>query len=816
MLAPSRFSLRARALVLLGICLLALSALPPGAAQAAFKQNTIDNSIADFGRGQFQRAALGSLQNTAASPKLPDLPGTVQLGPIGILRGWLETAFPLKKPLIRMGATAIGNRIYVIGGTTPVGSAQESVADVWSAAVSTTDGTFLEDWQAETSLPPVQNAAPPFNQPVAAINSAAVTSVATSGGAGYIYVIGGSFPAGVEFSSYAVRIGTVGANGHISSWATGPSLPGPNVNTPTFKQNGIQSAVATSFTVGGNTYVYVIGGLSRYRVGSGGNIQDISEGLKTVYYARVSSGGQLVRPSNGQAGWDRLDDIPLIDPTNSTVAGLWDATVMADHFVVSTGVSHDVLYVVGGQVTPDTQTSSPTYSSIAYRAFIKSDGTLDWGDWTGTMVETRRGLSGVPFRGHLYAVGGIPSSGNEPDQGVLTSYVEDDLTLHQFNTVPPGVIGGGSNFLKSDALPTNRPRTFQGMAIVPAGATSTSSAFVYVMGGRGSTTDGFTGDDNGTTSVIYGKIGGSEDVATTGYADSGWYYSKPFEINFTGAQLQEINWATVIDRSAAAPDIQIDYRVTSANTCATADWTDNSWVPLDGSPGDSYGSVSGQNTAAVANLAARCFQYRAKLTTTDYHITPSLLNLSIKIFVPGNPDLSVQSLSDMRGPKNPLTGKSAFIGLSVVIKNSAQPPGPTLAADVDGGGSFFVDLCILGPNAGVPQQPTLPLSPNSPWSCGKAYANVDKSTMRPDSSFAITRWLDSATDTQVDLLKFFAQPGSYSVMVAVDSFVSDPASSPRGYVDEGDQGETNNVSQAVTFTVDQVGRAIYLPIVRRG
>src|SRR5262249_7979515 len=355
--------------------------------------------------------------------------------------------------------------------------------------------------------------------------------------------------------------------------------------------------------------------MRRYRSGSGGNIQDVSEGLKTVYYAKGSSGGQLVRPTTGAAGWGRLGDIPLIDPTNNPVSGLWDAAIMADHFVVSTGVSHDVLYVVGGQVTPESQTSTPTYSSIAYRAFIKSDGTLDWGNWTGTMVDTRRGLSGVPFRGHLYAVGGIPSGGNEPDQGVLTSYVEDDLTLHQFNTVPPGVDGGGSNFLKSNALPANRPRTFHGMAIVPAASSSTSSAFVYVMGGRGSTQDGYTADDNGTTSVIFGKIGGSEDVSTTGYADTGWYYSKPFEINFTGAQLQEIDWATVIDRSSATPDIQIDYRVTSSNTCATADWTDNSWVALDGSPNDAYGSVSGQNAGTVPNLAARCFQYRAKLTT---------------------------------------------------------------------------------------------------------------------------------------------------------------------------------------------------------
>src|SRR3954464_11125981 len=106
MLAPSRFSLRTRALLLLGICLLAVSVLPPRAAVAAFKQNTIDNSGVDFGRGQFQRAALGGLVDTAASPDRVDLPGAVRLGPIGILKTWITSPFALEPTLMRMGGTA--------------------------------------------------------------------------------------------------------------------------------------------------------------------------------------------------------------------------------------------------------------------------------------------------------------------------------------------------------------------------------------------------------------------------------------------------------------------------------------------------------------------------------------------------------------------------------------------------------------------------------------------------------------------------------------------------------------------------------------
>ena len=68
----------------------------------------------------------------------------------------------------------------------------------------------------------------------------------------------------------------------------------------------MQSAVALSHTIGGMTYVYLIGGLQRYL--SGGSAQ--SAGLKTVFYARVGAGGKLFKPSSpGTEGWDKLPQI---------------------------------------------------------------------------------------------------------------------------------------------------------------------------------------------------------------------------------------------------------------------------------------------------------------------------------------------------------------------------------------------------------------------------------------------------------------------------------------------------------------------------
>lgn len=799
-----------RVLLLLVAGGLALALLPTSALQAAIAQSTIDNSVAEFSRGAFQRTALGPLQNTTVSPN--DQSGAIQLGPIGLLKQWTDSPYTMKKRLQRMGAVAVGNRVFVIGGITPVNSATQSIAEVWSAAVSQTNGTFTTDWQAEPSLPAVQGSNQTgFTTPVAEVNSPGVVSVETGGGAGYIYVIGGntqpSTSSTFDFSSYAVRIGTVGTNGRISGWVAGPPLPSPVPNdTQNISQLGIQSPGMQVLTINGKTYVYVIGGLKRYRTGTGFQARTVSEGSKDVFYAQVGANGQLVKPSTGVAGWDKLAAIPV---SGSSPTGIWDAVVLGDHFVASTGDSADVLYVIGGQITPDDQAATPpsfpTFSSKIYRAFVGATGALTWDfGWQGTLPQTRTGMSGESFRGSFYLVGGNPSNGNEPDKGVLTSYVEDNVELHQFNAgeVPPGIDGGGSNFLKSDAL--RFARVFHGTAIVPADSSSPNSAFIYVFGGRGNTTDANFGDDQGSDTVFYGKIGGSED-SNAGYALSGWYYSKPYDINFTGAQLQKIYWDTVITRVGADPDIFPEYRISSSNNCANADWNDNSWVPLDAVESDGlHASRSGKNTSGAINLAARCFQYRMRLTTDNYLTTPSLLNVSVDIFVPGSPDLKVKTLAAQ------ITSDKIMQGLNVVIENRNTFE-TTLAADIDVRGSFFVDVCIIAPNdPNKVVSLVLPLS-NANQGCSDIYADINRSQMGAFASYSVTRWFNSVGtnhDQPVsDLLSFFKTPGTYKVIAAVDSYNN---------VNEGTLGgEGNNVTQTITFEVGKVGYRLSLPVVRK-
>ena len=161
-------------------------------------------------------------------------------------------------------------------------------------------------------------------------------------------------------------------------------------------------------------------------------------------------------------------------------------------------------------------------------------------------------------------------------------------------------------------------------------------------------------------------------------------------------------------------------------------------------------------------------------------------------------------------------GGAIFTGLNVLIQNVNQLSPPTLAANVDSSGSFYVDLCIYGPNVSGPA-PTLPLTPTNKQ-CSKAYSQVDKSLMGPNTTYSVTRWFDTATDQPVELIKLFPQNGSYTVYAAVDSYVDDPTTWPKGFVDEGDldKGESNNVSAPFTFSL-QGGRGygIYLAQMRR-
>lgn len=822
---------RARWLFMLMICALALSTLPAQLALADVEiPQAIDNDVASFVRGSFQRTSVGLLKDTAGSPNLPDESGAVQLSPIGILKEWQDfSANPLPKPLYRMGATNIGNRIYLIGGITPTATGSESVADVLSAEVNLTTGDFVRfgnpemAWRSEQSLPAVVGSNQSnygLAEPVASINSAAVTSYAKSSGGGFIYVIGGNASVNTRsFSSFAVRVATVAGDGTIIGWRelTGAQIPDPDGEVGTFIQSGLQSASAVTFTTSGKTFVYLLGGLQRYWTGTGQSVRANDEGSLAVFYAQVNPGnGGLYKPSSnlGTEGWEKLEQssIPVTCPGGRTDCGVWDSVAFADRYVITDpdNPDTDALYILGGQIAPKSPTGAPeVYSSTVYQAVITNDGNLVWSDWRGTLPEARFGHAGVTFRGNLYITGGIPNApaNNEPDQSMLTSYVEDSFELPEFAT---------SNFLKSDVLPVRR--TFHAMTLVRAGSSADSAAFVYIIGGRGDTSGA---DKSGSDQIAFSRIGGDED-RSYGYPPTGWFYSTVLPINFSNAEVREINWSTQITRGLNLPpmDIEVDYRISTANTCDVPGFSDQFFVPgtganptgwrqLDGDASSGARSLDNQNTVKIDDLPARCFQYRAKLVSGNgleaAQETPSLLNFGIKIVIPGSPDLKVSNIEVKQGLNNP----QAFGGVWTTITNRNTLE-ETVAASAEGGGSFFVDLLVFEPGEPVvlPSQPlTGAQLPNS-----RGYANVPKERLQPNVNYGIYTWCDSQQNgcVSLDWNSVITKVGRYTFIAVVDSSDCNNVDPVTGlqYVcvkettqDANGQnvGEFNNVSVQVTY-----------------
>jgi hypothetical protein len=522
-------------------------------------------------------------------------------------------------------------------------------------------------------------------------------------------------------------------------------------------------------------------------------------------------------------GWDTLAPIPLPNGL-ANVAGFWDGSAVVDHFDVGGGVGGDALYYIGGQLQSSVGNGTviSTYNNAVYRALINSNGALTWSvapTFQGTLPTARVGMAAVEFSGNLYVTGGRPVSGGAPvqaDASVQTTYVEDDLKLAQIDNS-----GTTSSNFRYNTSALTVPRTRHGSVVVKATPTpqAPNGAFVYVIAGQGSATDTDPTDDNGSKTLIYGKIGSSEDIKANGFAATGWYYSAPHDLNSTSARVQEIDWTAVITHPN---DIQVQFRTTTNGDCNSPTAFDTSqggtaWSSaLDGDTGTAFFSKGGVNSVGNLTLQpSHCFQYRAKLLNAQAGLptTPSLLNVRILVQIPGFPDLKVKTLQDAH--------KSAgkFTGMNVELLNHSDIPSePTQPANIEGSGSFFVDLFIFGPGQ-TAVTPTLPLelNPSNPKSA--ACVNINKNDMGVDSKITILQWYDPADatcgSTRKALQPSFTTPGHYIVIVAVDTACPEHS---YGCVNEGTSGGEGNNLKRKEFDIlaGQVGYPdTLLPIVRK-
>lgn len=840
----------ASGLMLILCAILLLTAVPPGIVEAALiVPKLLSNDVQSFSEGAFQRSQLSTYPtpgvDTPPVSQIEDKQGAVQLMPVGLVK-FKDRVVNNRLPygLIRAGVTTVGKRIYVIGGTAIGGTNpennnqpydNESVNRVFSVEIDTTTTNqnalgypTTDAWRAETSLPPVQASDDTLNlldTPTSSVvSSPAVTSVSI-GGKNYIYVIGGNTRVDPtrSFSSFAVRVGEVAAGGTVPVWknltdARIPSATEPTPGLPNPPQRGLQSASAVTMTVNGNAYVFLIGGLQRY-VEAGSQVE---AGSRAVFWAKVDPATGNLLKRDGSQGWERMTSQLPTESSNSR-AGLWDAAAVAGQYIIDDTNENYVgvdkaIYVMGGQTVSNRfgGNPAPEYNSIVRQIYVdygENNGVIDpnWieptlGSWvSGTLPRSRYGLGAVTFRGKHYLTGGItPDNNNAPLPDMLTTYVKDDLTFPTFGGA------SGANFL-SDANALSSARAFHGMTLVPIG----ESAFVYVIGGQSNALNSPT--PLYSDEIIFGKIGGQEEAETYGYAPDGWYYVKPVDFNFNNAQVQEINWATLMDETNGM-DIQVSFRISLDSNCAllSSEWG----APLDANAASALLSKNGDNIFPLNNISARCFQYRARLVGGALNAdglatkTPTFRYLSVKILVPGSPDLrSDLDKEDIKAVKN-AGGK--LTGLQVRVRNhnskaDLTPPSfePTLSANAEQkGGSFFVDLFIFAQGE-TAVKPTIPIADMSANNIG--CMSIDRESMPPDAIYSISDWYIVTPNTncrngqRLDLLSWFQQrgPGTYTVYVVIDSTCGN--GDPKGCVDETDakagEGEANNVVE-YKFTID--------------
>jgi hypothetical protein len=627
---------------------------------------------------------------------------------------------------------------------------------------------------------------------------------------------------------------------------------------------GIQDAVAVVAEVSGRRFLYLIGGL---RVDSildpDTGLSTEALGSKKTYYIELDANGA---PLAG-ADWQPTADLPLpsqadLEATFPTQIGLWKAGGTQVEFDVGGGgvESSRAIFVTGGQQLYDAESPEGTYNVRMFRGLINADGTVSWtatpgnnSDTDVSLPERRYGLISLSSGGKLYQVGGIvpdnvadattlPSGTRKST--VLTLPVEDNMTI---------AVGQGTPYNGVDAndiLANGELLEPAGAVTVPATPTpdSPNATWVLVFGGR----SGEQGDPSNI--LIRGQLGGQTETVSTGFTSSGWYYSAPRPILFDGgeitADVQKITWNAQIDRSASSNmDIQIQFRVGTPppgpGACQEAgvfsdDTYDpetdtgprNGWrslPPLEGEfysadGSDNANNLSGNVADLIPRPSASCFQYRALMSTSG-NVTPALLNVSLTVVLPGRPDIRIlRDEADTELFTAFYNEDDKLAGFDLYFTNENQFEPPTQPADFaeqvlnQRGGSFFVDMCIFRPGETFVD----PVDPyDGDLQCADVYTKLDKIDLEPEAIVyqSNSYWFASndvilpqdddgtvsyAADSQVNILDYFREVGTYQVYVVIDADqpVNRRCEVLETCVDEGTEGgEGNNISQILSIEV---------------
>ena len=822
-------------MLLLGSLLPAL--LSPTPARAITVIRTIDTTLGDFSRGTFQRTALVDPGTIAPNANLDTIDGTVQLAQVGKLRE-LGSAFILPERLRNFGAVSIGNRIYVFGGERPTadGNSVEPIANVWSGAVNlqlgadgrvpsgtelirTIETTGTVGWRTELDLPTASSVDSPGSV-ISRTHSFGIAALDKPDGDDFIYLIGGEERIGLETrnSSDAVRIavvegsadGVAGTGGRIRRWITSDGT-NDQMRLPGTGRIGAIKPVVTTLKVGDTTYLYVFGGL--------GFTQRTALGTRArgeVYYARIGSDGRLYRPgttslSDSDLGWTKLADIPGSDL--DARRGLYEAALVTSSSILT---PTDQTILLFGGVRQFPTEGDPEPSAEIFQADVQPDGTLVWrGDagLGGNLPFSLRGHAAVEYNGSLFLSGGEQVA-NAPSTNILASYLEDDLTIHRFRSGPSDP---GTTFLvpAEEERSFNAPRSFhQSLTLQSFGST-----IIYVMGGFGGPQS--PPNDRLASNTVYSQRVVSETLLNPTFVSRGWYVSRPVDIELGAPKIAGISWNVFAERGGAVTDVRVEYR-TSSRRCADADWTENSWIIADGFEDNPLFSNNGLNNYTVPEAqqaTARCFQYRAELTTESDDLSPQLRELGITIDSDSSADLQLDQLS-----YNTQTGLlttrilNRYIPDEDLTENAAAD---AITSEEIGERPVYLDLFIIGPGYNTTWvTPTLPLSTTTyTHSNGiltsHAYAvlalNDPGLNAKGTRAIPTGAWRRQSDNEPIGNFDALFDEGEYRICVAVDSFITpevynNPEQPNRrrqfGNVTETlDGAESNNVTCSDPFTI---------------
>lgn len=835
-----RFFRLSSGIALLCICLLVVGLIPTLPALATRITRPLDNILDDFAPGRFQRTAMVRTFGTNV-----ERDAAVELALLGSFRPMTQANFDLPKRLSRMGAAALGNRIYVAGGLIP-GAQNTDVAtnEVWSAAVNLTrPGISLptgrellgDGWRAELPMPAVIGTL--SAEAITATYALAMVAVDNATGNDYLYLFGGKgadSPGDVrEVSQFSVRIGVIDpTDGRITRWITSDEgvtsgettsypmrIPAINSSQGAF-QDGIHSAMAATVTMTNTHYVYLIGGLQE-ALNDDGDIESV--GSKQGFYARVGQDGKLYKPDTTgdtpqNLGWGTLPDVPLAG-TNDR--GLWDGAIAAVQF----GVDATALYLIGGQIRVNESTTIPQTPVVYLGLISPANGTVTWQDWKGQLQETVSSAGAVEFNGSIFLTGGRRNNADRYLDTAQAGYVIDRMELYNFQPDSQQAQHFDVSADNPSALP--RARGFHGTVVLrypPAGAPPDEPvAYVYVLGGVGPSE---SSEANTSSDDVYVLRISSNVTDDPIFMRSGTYTSRIHQIELGSPKIEAINWTTSITRTGASADIMMEYRTSGSQDCNAAIWngadqSDDGWQVLDALPDEAPYSAEGVDTTNTVTFTisitqtevelARCFQYRATFNTSNGKNTPLLDKVTVRIFSPDSPDLKVIDLNPVW--EDEAAGKIS--GLAVDIQNKYENPSdprPTLNADVEGAGVFYTDVFIVGPTFnGQVVTPTLPLTSTTYYTgsttfyssltgtSSPSYMGIDKGLLPQGETYQATSWCDANVETGCNLVSLptlFTVEGNYTFCVAVDAYIGDDPqtiqANPLGLVNETLPGAEDN------------------------